>query len=218
VQSVNFSGANYGRVAHLYDKLEWVLGGVLEKTRNVLLDRLPFAPGNPLVLACGTGKFAAAYLRKFDPPRLTINDIAPEMLAVARQRIAASNWQGELIVKEGEATSLGLSPPYDFVSAQFFLDCFPQRSRIALLHEIRKMMAPGAVLLVSDYARPRSKWLLPIFYMNYGAALLGFWILVSHKPNPPGDIERAILDASFTIIEKQTLLFGLFASWLATAK
>ena len=210
-----FDGANYGCVAHLYDKLELLLGGVLEKTRNVFLGRLPFAPANPIILACGTGKFPLAYVLSEGPSRLTINDIAPEMLALTQRRISETGWTGEMVVLQGEMTSLCLPQVYDFVSAQFFLDCFPQASRITLLSEIRKVMTPGAILLVSDYARPRSFWMLPIFYLNYCSALLGFWILAGHKPNKPGDIERAILDGGFKIIAKQTLCSGLFASWMA---
>ncbi len=210
-----FGGANYRRVAHIYDRLELVLGGVLDKTRNAFLGQLPFVPNNPVILACGTGKFAAAYVRAYNPPRLTINDIAPEMIARTQRRLTASGWNGELVVLEGDVTRMQIPCVYDFISAQFFLDCFPQRSRVTLMHRIRAILAPGGILLVSDYARPRSTWMLPIFYVNYGAALLGFWVLARHAPNPPGDIERAILDAAFRITQKRVLLGGLFASWLA---
>jgi ubiquinone/menaquinone biosynthesis C-methylase UbiE len=206
--------ADYGPVAHLYDKLEWCLLGTLESTRNALLDQLPHSPHNPIVLACGTGRFPAAFIRAVNPARLTINDIAPEMIAIARRCIAALPWPGELTVLPGEITSLHLPPVYDFVAAQFLLDCFPQRSRVPLLLEIRKLMAPGAALLISGYARPRSPWLLPLFYLNYAAALLGFRILAAQRMHAPGDIERAITAAGFRIVAKRTRFFGLFASWL----
>ncbi len=210
-----FAGPRYGRVAALYDSLELLLGGTLERTRNAFLGKLPFAPANPLILACGTGKFPAAYILSEQPARLTVNDMAPEMIAVAHRRIAATGWKGQLDTLEGDLSRFHLRPVYDFVAAQFFLDCFPQRSRIPLLRKMREFMSPGAVLLVSGYARPRSRWMLPLFYLNHSAASLGFWMLGAQAPNPPGDIERAIVDSGFTILEKRTFFAGLFASWLA---
>ena len=213
-----FAQANYGRVAHIYDKLEIFQGGLLEKTRNAFLGQLPFLPRNPIILGCGTGSFAAAFVRTENPARLTINDIASEMLAVSRHRIRATGWNGDLITLEGDFASLGLPPDYDFVAAQFFLDCFPQRLRLSMLSRVKRIMTPGAVLLVSDYARPRSPWMLPVFYINYGTALLAFWILAGHAPNMPGDIEAAILDSGWRVLRKQTFFLGLFASWLAAAE
>ncbi len=214
MNSQEFTRANYGRAAGIYDKLELLLGGSLENTRNAFLGNLPFAPKNPIIVGCGPGSFPVAFARAENPDRLTINDIAPEMLARSRSRLAASGWRGTLIHLQGEITSLGLPRQYDFLAVQFLLDCFPQASRVHMLGELQKLLTPGAILLVSGYSRPKSRWLLPLFYLNYGAALLAFRVLVNHPLNRPGNIEQAILDSGLTIHASRSFLFGLFSSWL----
>ena len=209
-----FKKANYGRVAKVYSKLEALEGGFIEKARNAFLGSLPFAPENPIVVGCGPGAFPAAYVKSEKPNVLTINDIAPEMLAETKRRVSETGWTGQLVELQGDVTSLGLPRQYDFLAAQFFLNCFPQASRVRLLGELRKVMTPGAILLVSDYSKPRSPFVLPFFYLNYGSALLLFWALAKHAPNKPGNIEKAIVDSGLKIKEKRSFFFGMFSSWL----
>lgn len=211
--SDEFQKANYGPVARFYDKIELLDLGFIGKARNAFLGHLPFAPRNPIVVGCGPGSFPAAYVRSENPERLTVNDIAPEMVARTRDVVRRSGWAGQLIELPGDVTTLGLRPQYDFVAAQFLLNCFPQESRPRLLGKLRGIMKPGGILLVSDFSRPKP-WLLPLFYVNYCSAVLIFWLLTGHAPNRPGDIERAILDSGLRVREKRSFFFGLFTSWL----
>lgn len=213
--SVNeFSGANYGRVAGIYERLEWLNAGYLAKARNAFLGRLPFAPEDPIVVGCGPGSFVEAYVRSERPSRMTVNDIAPEMLARAVKRLQRTEWRGELASLPGEITALGLARTYDFLAAQFFLDCFPQAARVRMLGELAKLVKPGGILLISDYSPPPSRWMRPFYYFNYGVALMAFWALVQHAPNRPGDIEQAIMESGLRIAAKRSFGLGMFTSWL----
>jgi ubiquinone/menaquinone biosynthesis C-methylase UbiE len=208
-----FRKANYGPAARFYDKIELLNLGFIAKARNAFLGRLPFPPRNPLVVGCGPGAFPAAYVRSEKPETLTVNDIAAEMITQTRNLVHETGWSGRLIEMPGDIASLGLPPRYDFVAAQFFLNCFGQESRIRLLGKLRGLLKPGGILLISDYSRPKP-WLLPVFYINLCAASLIFWMLVKHPPNWPGDIENAILESGLRVREKRSFLFGLFTSWL----
>lgn len=208
-----FAKANYGPVARFYDKIELLNLGFIAKARNAFLGSLPFAPRNPIVVGCGPGSFPAAFVQSENPAKLTVNDIAPEMVARTRDLVGRTGWQGRLIELPGDVTTLGLGPQYDFVAVQFLLNCFAPESRVRLLAKLRAIMKPGAILLISDFSRPKP-WLLPIFYINYCSAVLIFWLLAKHAPNRPGDIERSIRESGLRIREKRSFFFGLFSSWL----
>jgi ubiquinone/menaquinone biosynthesis C-methylase UbiE len=212
-ESDEFSKANYGPVARFYDKIELLNLGFVAKARNAFLGRLPFTPRNPLIVGCGPGAFAADYLRSENPQKIAVNDIAPEMIAQTVDLVGSTGWGGRLVELLGDITTLGLAREYDFVAAQFFLNCFAPESRVRLLARLRALVKPGGILLISDYSRPQP-WLLPVFYINYCSAMLIFWLLAKHRPNRPGDIERAIVDSGLRIHEKRSFLFGLFSSWL----
>ncbi len=209
-----FQKTNYGRVAHVYDRIEALSGDVIEKTRNAFLGELPFRPLNPIIVGCGTGTFSSAFLKAEQPDQLTINDIAPEMLALSRRRVAETGWKGILHEVPGDISQLNLPARYDFVSLQFVLNCFSNKRRVELLQQVMKLLAPGGVLYICDYSRPRSVWMKPVFYANYFAAVLLFWPLAGNAPNRPGNMEQVILDAGLLIDKKRSFSGELYSAWL----
>jgi len=213
-----FAKTRYGRLAPFYDALTALSGGGIARARDAFLGRLPAPPCNPLVVGCGPGAFPAAFVQAENPERLTINDLAPEMLERSQRRLAATGWTGTLAVLPGDITSLDLAPVYDLVVMQFVLTCFPQPARIRFLKRMRALLAPGGILLVADYSRPASPWLLPLFYLNYWASVLLLWPLAGNPPNLPGDIEQAILAGGFRILRKRSFTAGLYTAWLLEAR
>ncbi len=209
-----FQKTDYGRVARIYDKIEAIGGDVIEQARNAFLGELPIAPVNPIIIGCGTGTFAAAFLKSEQPAQLTLNDIAPEMLALSRKRVADTEWEGKLIELPGDITSLNLPAQYDFIALQFVLNCFPIPLRLEMLRKVKKLLAPGGVLYISDYSKPRSFWMQPVFYANYFAAVLLFWPLAKNAPNSPGDMEKLILESGLIIDKKRTFGGELYSAWL----
>jgi len=209
-----FQKTDYGRVAKIYDKIEALSGDVIEKTRNAFLGELPFAPRNPLIIGCGTGTFASAFLKSENPPRLTINDIAAEMLELSKQRVVETGWQGKLRELPGDITALDLPSQYDFISLQFVLNCFTKDARMEMLRKVKLLLAPGGVLYICDYSKPRSPWMQPVFYGNYFAAVLLFWPLAKNAPNLPGDMEKIILTSGLLIDKKRSFGGELYSAWL----
>ncbi len=210
-----FSATNYGRVAALWDTLERFSLQPLTRVRNVLVKQFQFHSRNPLVAGCGTGRFSLHFIDSQKPVRLTLNDLAPEMLARAVRRVRASGWSGTLIPIESDMTELRPEEPYDFVALQFVLTCFPQSSRALLISKMRRSAAPDAIWLICDYSRPRRPLMLPLFYLTFFATVAVFWCLGANAFECPGDTEKAILESGLTILCRREVAGGLYTAWLA---
>lgn len=210
-----FQTTRYGRVASIWDALELLSLQPLSKVRDALAHRLPFRPQNPLIAGCGTGRFSVSLIGAQNPPQVTLNDLAPEMVARATRRVEQSGWTGTIIPAVGDMTELQPAEPYDFIALQFVLTCFPQESRARLIERVRRCTAPGATWLICDYSRPRNAAMLPLFYVVFFAAVVLFRLLGANAFELPGDTEKAILASGLEIIDRHTVAGGLYTAWLA---
>jgi SAM-dependent methyltransferase len=107
------------------------------------IDELPIT-GDVLELACGSGRWTrllAARARS-----VTAVDAAPEMLAIARQRV------GNLPVELIQADVLAWEPPrrYDTVFFAFWLSHVPPTRLPAFWSTIASMLAPGGRAIFID--------------------------------------------------------------------
>lgn len=114
------------------------------------LDR--FAPaGEILELACGTGLWTARLAPR--AARLTAVDASAEVLALAREKVAASNIeyvQADLFVWEPERR-------YDVCFFGFWLSHVPSGLLDAFLAKVARALAPGGrVFMVDSASSPRA--------------------------------------------------------------
>jgi ubiquinone/menaquinone biosynthesis C-methylase UbiE len=187
----------------------------LSRVRDAFVNRLPWRPRNPLIAGCGTGKFSVSLIRAQNPPRVTLNDLAPEMVARATRRVQQSGWTGTVIASVEDMTELRPAEPYDFVALQFVLTCFSQQSRARLIERMRSCTAPDAIWLIADYSRPRHAAMLPLFYTVFFAAVVLFRLLGANDFEMPGDTEKAILASGLEIVDRHPVAGGLYTAWLA---
>jgi ubiquinone/menaquinone biosynthesis C-methylase UbiE len=213
--SHEFQTTRYGRVAAIWDALERLSLQPLSRVRNAFVDRLPSRLRNPLIAGCGTGQFAVSLIRGQNPPRITLNDLAPEMVARAARRVRDSGWTGTVIASTEDMTDLRPAEPYDFIALQFVLTCFPQQSRARLIERMRSCASPDAIWLIGDYSRPQHAALLPVFHVLFFAAVVLFWLLGANSFERPGDTEKAILAGGLEIIDRYQVAGGLYTAWLA---
>ncbi len=183
--------AFYGRQAEGYDAFR----ARLLRGRRELLDALPLAPGQVVVdLGGGTG----ANLEFLDDARREalaawyIVDLAPSLLAVARERIAAGGWRSVHAV-EGDATAF--VPPQghaDVVVFSYSLTMIPDWER-ALAHA-EALLRPGGHVAVVDFTvaadrpapgRARHAWLTRRFWPAWFS-----WDHVRLDPNHVDALER----------------------------
>ena len=210
-----FTRTSYGRTARFYDFLDTLnYGNVSRRSRNCFLSELPFVPRNPLIVACGTGDFAAAFVTSQRPFRLTINDLSATMLEVAAAKIRNRGWNGELTILLGDITSTDRHAAYDFIALNYILAIFPPKARIEFLKNVLRLLTPGGIVQVADFSRPANPLMLPHFYVNWTLAVLCFWAFSGTRPNVLGNMDAHLAEAGLRVIRKQTFVGGLYAGWL----
>ena len=109
---------------------------------------------NVLDLACGTGDFTAALLRQFPDARVTGVDLTPEMLAIARQKLAGSS---DVTFCTGDAQDLAAfaDATFDLVVCAFGFRNFPDKEKaLAACHRVLKSEGK---LVVLELFRPMSR-------------------------------------------------------------
>jgi ubiquinone/menaquinone biosynthesis C-methylase UbiE len=201
----------YGRITGIYDELVAVFAPAIPKARRACLD----VPGarNPLIVACGTGSLATEFVNVHQPARLTVNDLEPAMLARTRRRMRETAWQGDLIESEGDILTADLAGGYDVIVVPFLLNCFGQGDRMRILKRLRGLLAPGGVICVADFSRPRSRWMRIIYYANYFGALGLFFLLARNPLHAPGDTRVALESSGFEIAQTRVFARGLYSAW-----
>ncbi len=109
--------------------------------------------GRALDLGCGTGT-DSTYLARHGW-NVTGVDIVPEAVALARRNAAAAGVHVRFV--EGDATrlqDLGLGERFDLIVDFGCLHTLPQDKRVAYVHGVSAMAAPGATFLLYGFARP----------------------------------------------------------------
>ncbi len=139
---------DYARFAWAYDALT---APFLDSTRQAMLAALDPSRHSPVLdMCCGTGRFLARLAgRGFSVAGV---DLSPAMLGRARTLLPGSS----LHLADARATPF---PDRAFAAASiaFALHEKPEPHRLAILAEARRVLAPGAPLLVCDYAAPRGR-------------------------------------------------------------
>lgn len=127
--------------------------------RRRAVDRLQLQPGQTVLdVACGTGANFERLRDALGPEgKLVGVDLSPEMLAVARQRIAEHGWANVELV-EGALEEVTLDGPFD--AALFSLTHDVLQSAPALMNVMRNLR-PGA--RVASFGSKRAPgWRVPV--------------------------------------------------------
>lgn len=158
--------------------------------RDQILELLPADPGLTLDLGCGTGQLARLLAARVE--RLVCVDQSPNMLERARDALdafdARSGGRGKpnaaqfrigalehLPLRDGEA---------DTVIASMILHHIPEP--VVALREIRRVLAPGGVLILAELDRHREEVMRTEF--------ADFWLGFSSAR-----LKRALSDAGFAV-------------------
>ncbi|MCX4676038.1 class I SAM-dependent methyltransferase [Streptomyces sp. NBC_01433] len=115
-----------------------------------VLDRLPIS-GDVLELACGTGQWT--HLLSGRARSLTAVDAAPEMLAIARRRLAGSTTR----FIEADIFSQVPDRQYDTVFFAFWLSHVPPAYLEPFWKALRKALKPGGCVVFLDDSRAKAE-------------------------------------------------------------
>jgi ubiquinone/menaquinone biosynthesis C-methylase UbiE len=114
-----------------------------------------------LEIACGTGKWTPYFVHSLQSTgRLVACDYSPAMLEVTRERLTDDDPEnlGKTIFVRGDAYRLPFADGvFDFVFFGFWLSHVPLERVQPFLAEVKRVMKPGANLLIFDSAYEASR-------------------------------------------------------------
>ena len=189
--------AAYSRWAPIYD---WVFGKVFEAGRRTAVEVINRRSGRLLEVGVGTGLTLPRY-----GSHLTVTgiDLSPEMLAVARKRVADGGLINVEDLIEMDATHLAFADAaFDTVAVMYTITVVPHPDQV--MAEVERVTRPGGeAIIVSHFASDGGLykwvegWLTPL------TKRLGW------RPDFP--ISRILGRAGFETVEIRRLGFlGLF--------
>ena len=146
----------FDAIAPRYDLLNRVLSlGIDQQWRKKAVRLLADEqPRRILDVATGTADLALQALT-LEPEHVVGVDIAEEMLAIGRQKIAARGLDDRITLRRGDAEHL----PFEDDAFDAALVAFGVRNFQDLdagLREMQRVLRPGGVLVVLEFSRPRA--------------------------------------------------------------
>jgi ubiquinone/menaquinone biosynthesis C-methylase UbiE len=144
----------YRRLAPTYDRRALALERlVLQRSRRRVVERLGAVAGATVIdVGCGTGLTLPLLVEAVGPGGRVIGiELSPDMLAVARQRVAMNGWTNVELV-ESSVEDASLPDLVDASVSHFTHDIL--RSRIALENVVRLVRPGGSMAAASGRRAP----------------------------------------------------------------
>ncbi len=165
----------FNNIAGSYDFLNHFLSlGIDKQWRKKAIKEVGMVnPKNILDVATGTGDMAITAM-SLNPETITGLDIADEMLAVGRKKIAALNLTEKIILLTGDSEAMPFGTgKYDAVMCAYGVRNFEHLE--AGLKEINRVLRPGGKVVILEFSKPVS---FPIkqfygFYFKFILPTLG---------------------------------------------
>ncbi len=179
----------------LYDAVAWVLDE--RGIKRDLIRQARISPGaDVLDLGCGTGTLALLVKEMHPDARVTGIDIDPQILAIARGKIAAAGVDVRLV--EGSATAPPLPPAsFDRVLTTLVLHHLTTPQKRAALAAARTLLRPGGELHVADWGKPQNAlmWVASLGFRWFdGAETTG--------ANLRGELPALVTEAGFADVHE----------------
>jgi cyclopropane fatty-acyl-phospholipid synthase-like methyltransferase len=199
------------------DRYDWGMTaltlGRVRKLHQAIAAAAVTRPGaNVLEIGCGTGTVAGMIARQ--GAHVTAVDQNPQMLEIARRRLADLSGVELREQTACEIDRFGQNT-FDAVVASLCLSEMSEQERAYLFEQVRKLLAPGGVLVAGDEVIARGLGQRALqFVLRLPQALLG-WALVGSVSRPirdlPGELERA----GFRVRDQRHYLLGTLAVVIA---
>ncbi|MDH4225652.1 MAG: methyltransferase domain-containing protein [Deltaproteobacteria bacterium] len=161
----------YAKRARFYDftvNLYYLLGFRKFHYRRRAVEALGLQMGDTVVeIACGTGLNFGLLCKAVGPRGRVVGvDFSPQMLDVARRRVARRNWPNVVLV-QCDAADYRFPPRVNGVLSTFALTLIPHYEKVVAVG--CQALAAGGRFVVLDLQIPRN-WLRPL-------APLGLWLV-----------------------------------------
>jgi ubiquinone/menaquinone biosynthesis C-methylase UbiE len=167
----------YGRIAGFYDFEHGLITARSDQRGRKMVVRETVAPGDR-VLDCGAGTGSTALLsaaRVGPEGRVTLFDLSPEMLAVAKERAGRAGLADRMVYEPGDMAHL----PFDdgaFDAAVSTYSLCPVVDPAKAAREIYRVVRPGGRIGVAHSVDSRNPWLRKLGGWVEGVAWHLHWL------------------------------------------
>ena len=216
-------------IAPTYDRLNHILSLSIDKIwRNRVVRAVRRLGAKEILdIATGTGDLAIAMAQKIEGTTICGADLSPEMLAVAKQKVAKAALSDRITLMEGNAEHLPLPDmSADAVTIAFGIRNFENKENC--LRELRRVLRTDGHLVILEFSNPKNR-LIGWLYRIYSHKILP-WIggLISSNrsayeylpasvdsfPNP--DIfSQMIESAGYKMVKRHSQSFGIAQIYIA---
>ena len=208
---------NYCRTARFYQTIEALfIGGSLLDARvahlNCLAQTGPIK--HALLVGEGNGSFLLPFAQQFSQTRITVIDESPEMLRIARSRLAAAGLLSSRIEFQVEDMTTVTVPErtYDLLVTHFFFDNFSICQVQQMIAKLEQASTASAQWLLADYCMPLHGWRSWRAAMWLRALYTFFGLFAAVPVRSLPDIETALAATSFKRIGRKTFSAGMLRS------
>lgn len=165
-------------------------------------------------IGCGTGAVTRRLVER--GARVTALDQNPEMLELARRRLAGAPPEAVRWL-ERTAAEIDALPEegFDAVVASLCLSEMSAGERRHVLREAFRRLRPGGLLVLGDEVRSRRWWQRAIQLVTRAPQALLAWILAGSVSRPIPDPEAEVRAAGFEMRRAEHWLFGSLACLVA---
>ena len=218
----------FNNISHRYDFLNHLLSLGIDKLwrRTAIAFLKPLQPRYILDVATGTGDFAIQAL-SLKPEKITGIDISEGMLIMGRKKLVKKNLSDKIELLRGDSENL-LFPDntFDAATVGFGVRNFEDLEKG--LAEIRRVLRPGAMLVVLEFSRPRKFPMRQLYNFYFKNILPGLGRLISNDKSaytylpesvavfPDGtDFENILKKVGFKETACKPLTFGISSVYTA---
>lgn len=170
----------FNAIAHRYDFLNHLFSAGIDKAWRKKAIRL-LKPTNPtycLDVATGTGDFAFATFKGLSPDKIIGVDIAEEMLARGRSKAKTRKLEDKILFETGDSENLQFADnTFDSATVAFGVRNFEDVEKG--LMEIRRVLKPGAKLVILEFSKPKSAFIRVFFGFYFNRVIPFFGRLIS---------------------------------------
>jgi demethylmenaquinone methyltransferase/2-methoxy-6-polyprenyl-1,4-benzoquinol methylase len=218
----------FNNISHRYDFLNHLLSLGIDKLwrRSAIRFLNPLKPEYILDVATGTGDFAIQSLA-LNPEKVTGVDISEGMLSVGRKKLEKLKLTHKIELLTGDSENLQFPEnTFDAVTVGFGVRNFEDLERG--LAEIRRVLRPGAMLVVLEFSRPRKFPMRQLYNFYFKNILPGLGRLISSDDSaytylpesveafPDGtDFEKILKKVGFKETACKPLTFGISSIYTA---
>lgn len=218
----------FNNISHRYDFLNHFLSlGIDRLWRKTAITLLkPLRPQFILDVATGTGDFAIQAL-SLNPERVTGVDISEGMLSMGRRKLEKLKLSHKIELLQGDSENLRFPDnSFDAATVGFGVRNFEDLEKG--LAEIRRVLKPGAMLVVLEFSRPRKFPMRQLYNFYFKNILPGLGRLISKDKSaytylpesvevfPDGtDFENILRKVGFKETSCRALSFGISSIYTA---